>query len=605
MRKLLFLLLFVLGGVAFALTVGSSAADASLLPGLGQDQSATNTNSTSQDAGADASTKQANVNLPVSILSLGSNNGDVDQSNEADTKAYADNSNGTDQSVEQDQQAKVDGSRGTSHDKGSGTGIDQSQSAGNDNSTEQGAEATAGTSQLNVNAPISVLSWGANNGDVDQHNDATTTAGASNGNATLQSVDQGQRAASGGSGAGGGVEQSQEGWNSNETTQQAAAEATTEQANVNLPISILSWGSNNGDVDQSNKADTKAYADNSNGTAQSVDQGQQAWVAGDTGHGDKGYGHKGQHGPAIVQDQTAGNDNSTEQWADASATTKQANLNAPISILSWGGGGCGCGKSDGDVDQSNHADTKAYATNDNVTYQTVDQAQDAFARGFGFGRIDQSQSAGNSNRTEQGAEANARTKQANVNVPISVLSWGANNGDVEQGNQARTVAGASNSNATLQSVDQTQQAKAEGVRRPHKPERPHQPDHCGCQAHHPKPHHPRPQHPSKPDHCGCKPHHPVKPVPVITQTQDASNRNDTTQNAYADAVTEQKNVNFPISFFSFGGDGGHDCGCKKHGGGHGDGVRQRNDAETKAYATNDNLTLQSIRQWQEALIGRR
>ena len=110
MRKALFLLAFVLGGVAFALMVGSKTASASVLPPLlSQEQSATNTNSTGQDAAASATTKQANLNLPVSVLSWGSNTGDVDQSNSAGTKAYAGNRNGTDQSVEQGQQAAVAG----------------------------------------------------------------------------------------------------------------------------------------------------------------------------------------------------------------------------------------------------------------------------------------------------------------------------------------------------------------------------------------------------------------------------------------------------------------------------------------------------------------
>src|SRR5262245_11076408 len=134
MRKALFLLLFLVGGVAFALTVGSKAASASVLPPiLGQEQSGTNSNHTSQDASADATTKQANVHLPVSILSWGSNNGDVDQSNAADTKAYADNDNGTDQTVDQDQQAADEG-RGTPHAATPAkSGIDQDQSAANDN----------------------------------------------------------------------------------------------------------------------------------------------------------------------------------------------------------------------------------------------------------------------------------------------------------------------------------------------------------------------------------------------------------------------------------------------------------------------------------------
>ena len=124
-----------------------------------------------------------------------------------------------------------------------------------------------------MNAPVSVLSWGANGGDVDQSNDATTTAGAKNTNGTDQSVDQDQQAASKGSGTGG-IDQSQDATNGNETSQEAGADASTKQANVNVPVAILSWGANGGDVNQTNAADTKAYADNANGTDQGVDQNQ-------------------------------------------------------------------------------------------------------------------------------------------------------------------------------------------------------------------------------------------------------------------------------------------------------------------------------------------
>ena len=510
------------------------------------------------------------------------------------------------------------GGRGTPHAASpAGSGIDQDQSASNDNSTDQGADATAGTRQLNVNAPVSVLSWGANGGDVDQSNDATTTADAKNTNGTDQSVDQDQQAAS--KGSTGGIDQSQDATNGNETSQDAGADASTKQANVNVPISILSWGANGGDVTQTNAADTRAYAGNANGTDQSVDQNQDAKVDGSKG---PGYGNAG----SIDQTQSGSNDNTTHQSADASALTKQFNLNAPISILSWGASGndCGCGKGGDDVVQKNHADTKAYASNDNWTGQSVDQDQDATivapappAHGHGgypqppkhdpkpcgcehhgpkdhgpkdvpgSGSIDQVQSGYNDNRTDQGADAEATTKQANVNAPISVLGWGANTGSVDQANHAATIAGASNTNGTKQSVKQGQ--KAHVANRGERGYRPHASN-------------------GKPTRdCGCS--HP-KPVPAqpaaITQTQTGGNTNDTTQNASADATTEQKNVNRPFSFLSWGDDHGSSCGCGGSGYGHGNGgVHQGNDATTKASAGNANETRQTIGQMQEALIGRR
>jgi hypothetical protein len=518
MRKALCLLAFVLGGVVFALTVGSKAASASeTLPLIGQEQTATNTNSTTQDAAAEATTKQANVNLPVSVLSWGSNGGDVDQSNSADTTAVATNENSTAQKVDQDQQADA-GSRGTSHaPKSAGSGIDQDQTATNDNTTDQRSDATATTKQANVNAPISVLSWGANNGDVEQSNDADTTAKAGNSNGTDQRVYQDQQAAS--QGLGGGIAQSQDATNGNETTQGATADAATYQANVNVPVSVLSWGSNGGDVDQSNSADTKAYAANDNWTGQVVDQNQDAKIVAPhkpaTDHG--GYPKPHQPGPQP----------------------------------------CKCdGQGPKDPGPIGHP-----------------------------GSIDQSQTGSNTNSTTQDAVAEATTEQGNLNLPVSILSWGANGGDVDQANYARTTAAAGNSNGTYQSVDQGQKAqvadKGSHASRPHKPRK--SPHDCGCS--HPKPTHGQPA--------------------TITQSQEGANRNDTTQDAYADATTKQKNVNLPFSFLSWGDDKG-DCGCGGYGKhGHEDGVRQRNGAETSAFAGNANRTRQTIVQAQEALIGRR
>jgi len=77
-------------------------------------------------------------------------------------------------------------------DGGSNGTLDQVQQATNTNSTSQSAESTATTKQVNVNAPISVLSKGSNNGDVHQSNDATTVAKSQNDNTTNQSNTQNQ-----------------------------------------------------------------------------------------------------------------------------------------------------------------------------------------------------------------------------------------------------------------------------------------------------------------------------------------------------------------------------------------------------------------------------
>ena len=82
-----------------------------------------------------------------------------------------------------------------------------------------------------------------------------------------------------------------------------------------------------------------------------------------------------------------------------------------------------------------------------------------------------------------------------------------------------------------------------------------------------------------------------------SRTQTGSNTNDTTQDATADALTHQSNVNKPFAFLS--SLGGHGCGCT--GGG---GVRQSNDADTHAVAGNLNATQQRIGQYQSALTGK-
>jgi len=126
------LLSAALAGLTLVATAG--AAGASGLGGvLQQTQHGSNTNSTDQDASADASTKQWNVNAPIAILSPGANGGDVRQSNDATTTAWAGNANATDQGVSQSQEAKPGGSGCHT----CGGGGDQSQDASNDNETNQ------------------------------------------------------------------------------------------------------------------------------------------------------------------------------------------------------------------------------------------------------------------------------------------------------------------------------------------------------------------------------------------------------------------------------------------------------------------------------------
>ena len=242
---------------------------------LEQAQRAWNTNDTDQKARAGAHTDQSNYNVPFAFWSPRSNGGDVGQSNDATTAAWAGNANWTDQSIDQAQSVSSDGS-GCHRCDG---GVDQGQQASNDNSTDQDAEANASTEQVNVNAPIAILSPRANSGDVSQSNDATTTAQAGNANWTDQSIGQSQDAQTDGRcgcGGSGDVSQDQEASNSNSTDQDAEANASTSQVNVNAPIAILSPGANGGDVSQSNSGTTTPQATNANVTDQAISQAQNA-----------------------------------------------------------------------------------------------------------------------------------------------------------------------------------------------------------------------------------------------------------------------------------------------------------------------------------------
>ncbi len=68
-------------------------------------QEATNNNTNDQTANPSAETNQVNVYAPVAVLAKDSNNGKVDQSNEAETTVIASNDNDTEQSIDQDQTA--------------------------------------------------------------------------------------------------------------------------------------------------------------------------------------------------------------------------------------------------------------------------------------------------------------------------------------------------------------------------------------------------------------------------------------------------------------------------------------------------------------------
>jgi hypothetical protein len=320
-----------------------------------------------------------------------------------------------------------------------------------------------------------------------------------------------------GKAVGGDVNQSQNASNSNETTQNANAESKAVQfapSNVNISVRILSPG-DGGNVTQSNSNESgDAYAKNGNQTVQSNTQ-QQAGTGGDARSGDAagGDGGEGGHGGAadsgdayggdVDSSQNASNSNRTNQEATARSEAVQIapnNTNLSVRILSDG--------DDGDVTQSNSNQSgDAFAGNWNGTEQSNAQSQsgtggdassgaatggdggdkggcgcksdgggggDADSGDAYGGDVDQSQNASNTNETTQNANASSEAVQkgpANVLVLFSKdgkkgdgcgcaspkSGGGGTVGDVAQSNSNRSGdAFAGNWNGTEQSNAQSQ-----------------------------------------------------------------------------------------------------------------------------------------------------
>jgi hypothetical protein len=438
-----------------------------------------------QDAAALAATKQeepSNSNISVRVLSPG-DDGDVSQTNEASSDAFAGNLNATGQDAEQTQSG--------------GSGI---QAIGQEAKSEQDAAALAATKQekpSNSNISVRVLSPG-DSGDVTQSNVASSEATAANVNLTGQKADQTQVGDSCKCGSG-----IQAIGQSAKNDQDAAALAATKQekpSNSNISVRVLSKG-DDGDVSQTNEATSDAFAGNLNLTGQKASQeqsggsgiqaigqeaknDQDAFALGLTAQ--KGASNentpirvlsKGDSGSVeqanvASSDAFAGNANLTGQKADqtqgsdsckckggiqligqsakseqeaaaisATFQEKPSNSNTPIRVLSKG--------DDGDVSQVNEATSDAFAGNLNLTGQKASQEQ---AGGSGF------QAIGQSAKSEQGAFALGLTVQKgaeNENSPIRVLSKG-DSGSVEQANVASSDATAANINLTGQKAEQTQ-----------------------------------------------------------------------------------------------------------------------------------------------------
>jgi hypothetical protein len=194
----------------------------------------------------------SNENAPIRVLSKG-DGGSVDQDNEASSTATAANLNATEQTADQMQ-------TGGSCKCGHGTQL-IGQSAKND----QDAAAVAATFQIkptNTNSPVRVLSKG-DDGDVEQENEATSSATAGNLNVTKQTATQAQ--------SGPGLQVIGQ---AAKNEQEAFALGFTFQlgaSNKNAPVRVLSPG-DGGSVSQANIASSDATAGNVNWTDQQARQ---------------------------------------------------------------------------------------------------------------------------------------------------------------------------------------------------------------------------------------------------------------------------------------------------------------------------------------------
>ena len=366
--------------------------------------------------------KPSNSNISVRVLSKG-DDGDVTQSNSASSEANASNDADTHQSADQDQ--------------GSGSGI---QAATQKAETDQKAIGLSSAEQKdpeNSNTPVRIGSKG-DGGDVEQSNDVSSEANASNDADTKQSVDQYQGGSSCGCHGSDGLALQVAGQES-DTQQGAIAASSAEQKgaeNSNEPVRVWSKG-DGGDVSQSNDVSSEANASNEADTNQSIDQDQ---------HGSS-CGCHGSDGLAL---QVAGQQSETDQGALALSSAEQKdaeNSNKPIRVGSKG--------DDGDVTQSNSVSSGANASNDADTSQRADQdptgrKECGCESGLGI------QAAGQSSSTEQLAGAASSAEQVgakNENAPVRIWSKG-DGGDVEQSNDVSSEANASNDADTSQHADQ-------------------------------------------------------------------------------------------------------------------------------------------------------
>jgi hypothetical protein len=415
-------LIALLGALAVLLAVGSGAAQAQSVQGVGQ---VAGTGQSASSSATSTQTNPSNSNISVRIFSPG-NGGNVSQSNSSAAGSAAGNLASTNQAATQSQ---------------SGPG---EQAAGQAAATLQKAQSDATSTQdhpSNSNISVRIHSPG-DDGDVEQSNSSEALSLAGNAAKTEQTATQDQGGGGCKCGGGAGVQAvGQEAL----TGQKAESNATSTQnhpSNENIPVRIFSPG-NNGSVSQSNDSQAVSLAGNLAKTEQTTTQSQAGGC---------------KCGGDMVQ--AVGQEALTGQWADSNATSTQKgakNTNVPVRIKSYG--------DDGDVEQSNSSAAFSAAFNAAKTDQTVDQRQagcgcmepkkDHGGYGGGGARV---QAVGQFALTLQKADSNATSEQwkpSNTNAPVREKSYGGG-GSVSQSNDSFAGSLAFNLAHTLQAVRQQQ-----------------------------------------------------------------------------------------------------------------------------------------------------
>jgi hypothetical protein len=376
-----------------ALLIPFAGTGTALADGTGQVIGQSNTSS--QQADADATSTQhgaSNRNIVVRVLSPG-DDGDVTQSNSSKATSDATNTNTTGQSATQN---AVGGAL---------------QEIGQANGNRQSASADATSEQFkpsNDNIAVRVLSPGGG-GDVTQSNSSEATSNAGNANTTTQSAEQNA----------GGDCRCKHGdvlqviGQANHNDQRAESDATSKQvkpSNSNIAVRVLSPGKD-GDVSQSNSSEATSESGNANATEQRAAQR----VGGVAAPLERELERCGCKGGDVIQAIGQANGSSQQAHADATSTQKGAeNLNVPVRVLSPGHGGS--------VEQSNSSAADANAGNRNATSQSATQQAGGARCGCRHGDL-VIQAIGQENGNRQAADADATSEQwwpSNANAPLSI-----------------------------------------------------------------------------------------------------------------------------------------------------------------------------------------